>query len=289
MFRKVITATLLGFACHTVVAQTSLLFATGFEPPLYSLGTLTGQDGWNEDHIYVPNSADVITGTARSGAQSVKVSPVNDPGGTNPSWWYRPVSYDTGGTGFITVIWDMNVQPGSLQGNYGIDLYTPDVSRICALRVDFNDVVQLVGYPGGTLTVIDTSANYTRGTWARFKLELDYSARTFRAFMNGQEIASSEFRSAGAIGNVFGDADIWITNVGGDSDDHAYYDNLRIIYSTSPLPEGDVDFNGCVDDADLLAVLFAFGSEDADADVNSDGVVDDADLLIVLFNFGSGC
>jgi probable HAF family extracellular repeat protein len=56
--------------------------------------------------------------------------------------------------------------------------------------------------------------------------------------------------------------------------------------------DGDVDNNGCVDDADLLAVLFAFGNTGSNlgrVDVNCDGVVDDADLLIVLFNFGSGC
>ena len=50
--------------------------------------------------------------------------------------------------------------------------------------------------------------------------------------------------------------------------------------------------NGCVDDADLLQVLFAFGQTGSNlvrVDVNCDGVVDDADLLIVLFNFGSGC
>ncbi len=53
---------------------------------------------------------------------------------------------------------------------------------------------------------------------------------------------------------------------------------------------GDVDGNGCVDDADLLQVLFAFGATGLNpADVNCDSVVDDADLLIVLFNFGSGC
>ncbi len=55
--------------------------------------------------------------------------------------------------------------------------------------------------------------------------------------------------------------------------------------------EGDVNGDGCVDDADLLAVLFAFGSSGSGLpeDVNNDGMVDDADLLIVLFNFGSGC
>jgi hypothetical protein len=56
------------------------------------------------------------------------------------------------------------------------------------------------------------------------------------------------------------------------------------------LPVGDVDANGIVDDADLLAVLFAFGSSGdcLDEDVNLDGTVDDADLLAVLFNFGAG-
>jgi len=55
--------------------------------------------------------------------------------------------------------------------------------------------------------------------------------------------------------------------------------------------EGDVNGDGCVDDADLLAVLFAFGQTGSGLpeDVNSDGVVDDADLLAVLFAFGTGC
>jgi hypothetical protein len=52
---------------------------------------------------------------------------------------------------------------------------------------------------------------------------------------------------------------------------------------------GDVDRNGCVDDADLLAVLSAFGERGyRNEDLNWDGVIDDADLLIVLFNFGMG-
>jgi hypothetical protein len=53
---------------------------------------------------------------------------------------------------------------------------------------------------------------------------------------------------------------------------------------------GDVDGNGCVDDADLLSVLFNFGATGLNpADLNCDGTVDDADLLTVLFNFGIGC
>ena len=53
---------------------------------------------------------------------------------------------------------------------------------------------------------------------------------------------------------------------------------------------GDINGDGCVDDADLLAVLFAFGETGPRAeDLNCDGVVDDADLLTVLFHFGNGC
>ncbi|MGQ9902610.1 MAG: dockerin type I domain-containing protein [Fimbriimonadales bacterium] len=55
---------------------------------------------------------------------------------------------------------------------------------------------------------------------------------------------------------------------------------------------GDVTSDGCVDNTDLLQVLFAFGNSGANlgrVDVNCDGTVDDADLLVVLFNFGSGC
>jgi hypothetical protein len=54
---------------------------------------------------------------------------------------------------------------------------------------------------------------------------------------------------------------------------------------------GDVNGDGCVDDADLLAVLFAFGNTGSGLmeDVTGDHNVDDADLLMVLFSFGEGC
>jgi len=65
--------------------------------------------------------------------------------------------------------------------------------------------------------------------------------------------------------------------------------NLQVASYGGARLEGDVDCNGCVDDADLLAVLFAFGGSGGAEDLNGDGTVDDADLLTVLFAFGSGC
>ena len=83
------------------------------------------------------------------------------------------------------------------------------------------------------------------------------------------------------------------------SDDPAFYPfNFQALAGTHYVtvqpcpagPDGDVNGDGCVDDADLLEVLFNFGATGQNrADVNGDGVVDDADLLIVLFNFGAGC
>jgi hypothetical protein len=54
---------------------------------------------------------------------------------------------------------------------------------------------------------------------------------------------------------------------------------------------GDANGDGCVDDADLLLVLFNFGQSGSavPGDLNGDSVVDDADLLLVLFDFGCGC
>jgi hypothetical protein len=64
-------------------------------------------------------------------------------------------------------------------------------------------------------------------------------------------------------------------------------DNIRIYRKAV---EGDVDCNGCVNDLDLLTVLFDFGSSGVSpSDVNNDGTVNDLDLLTVLFNFGIGC
>ncbi len=69
------------------------------------------------------------------------------------------------------------------------------------------------------------------------------------------------------------------------------YDLQINAYSGGLSSQGDVNGDCVVDDADLLAVLFAFGQSGSGLaeDINRDGTVDDADLLIVLFNFGNSC
>lgn len=66
------------------------------------------------------------------------------------------------------------------------------------------------------------------------------------------------------------------------------YEAYLLDTQAPPPPQGDVDGDGCVNDADLLTVLFNYG-DFGTGDVNRDGIVDDADLMIVLLNFGNGC
>jgi hypothetical protein len=70
----------------------------------------------------------------------------------------------------------------------------------------------------------------------------------------------------------------------------AYFVSTAGCETPPPGCEGDATGDGRVDDADLLAVLFAFGNFcfGCPEDVNGDNFVDDADLLTVLFNFGCG-
>lgn len=52
----------------------------------------------------------------------------------------------------------------------------------------------------------------------------------------------------------------------------------------------DINYDGVVDDSDLLTVLLYFGAGGENAiyaDTNADGIVDDADLLTILLDFGA--
>ncbi|GBC92612.1 hypothetical protein HRbin15_01083 [bacterium HR15] len=277
----------LGLMMSLASLQAHDLYRADFENPPFSPGNITGQDGWEEYHISTPNLGQISTERALSGSQSLKITPVN--GGAN-SWWWRPTPHDTSTSPnkMIDIRWDMYLTSSTRQGHYGIDVYSDTVERVCAFRVNENSQVEIILFVNGvTEQLVSTGVFVQRDRWNRYRLLIDYNTGTFAAFVNGQAIGGGRINSL--AGAVFSDADIWHFNVASNSNDVAFYDNLRIMAVAQAGQEGDVDGNGCVEDSDLLTVLFAFGSNDPDADVNQDGIVDDADLLMVLFNFGSGC
>jgi hypothetical protein len=75
--------------------------------------------------------------------------------------------------------------------------------------------------------------------------------------------------------------------IGGIANDFTESHRMRHAFVLLVALAGDTNGDGCVDDTDLVNVLFAFGSDEPNADLNDDGIVDDADLLEVLFNFGN--
>lgn len=139
------------------------------------------------------------------------------------------------------------------------------------------------------------------GVW--YHLAITRQSSTFKIYANGEllltELRTLTIPNANApltIGQAEG-----IGYIDGVLDEMTLYhhalshDQIQMIYQAGTAGKcmlgGDVNESGCVDDEDLLMVLFAFGQsgQGLPEDLNNDGMVDDADLLIVLFNFGSGC
>jgi len=97
-----------------------------------------------------------------------------------------------------------------------------------------------------------------------------------------------------------GEQDVYFVRVG-DCNENGIHDSADLtarratdrnrngILDGCEVPDGDVNFDGCVDGEDVLRVLFVFGTYGELEDLNQDYMIDDLDLLIVLFNIGAGC
>ena len=281
------------YAAACVTANAQVLYSTGFEE--FNTGPIVDQFGWRQQLSNTGGRGDgsVVDNFARSGDKSLKITPISGTGiGSN--WWWRYSPHDTSASPnkIIRVKWDMYLTSSSVQGAYGIDVYNGAgaLTRVCSARVLENNQVQLIYFENGTATMISNLNLFAqRNRWNRFRMDIDYTTRTFKVYLNGVDVdPNGNYPIQYSAGPVFGDADVWFVNPNGNANDSAYYDNYYVA-AIRAVVDGDVNGDGCVDDADLLAVLFSFGSSDIVSDVNDDGVVDDADLLSVLFNFGSGC
>jgi hypothetical protein len=188
---------------------------------------------------------------------------------------YATVRYDTDGN----LLW-ARFFPGLANG----------ADEVAALTVDSQGNVYVTGLSwGGSTTSHDyATVKYDRDgneLWvARYNGPSNLSSGNllwvarYNGTGNGDDIPTAVV--VDGRGNV---------DVTGRSWSGTDFDYLTVKYIQVLL--GDVNGNGCVDDGDLLAVLFVFGQRGSGLaeDLNNDGVVDDADLLEVLFNFGSGC
>lgn len=143
-------------------------------------------------------------------------------------------------------------------------------------------------YPGATIFGTGSMANYRLDAPFAIPIDLLANGDAFETYFN-QAVSTT-----GELGIAFVST-MNPAQQGGTRFYRFYSRNdaggrgplLQLVYRVA----GDVNGDGCADDADLLSVLFHFGQTGSDLpeDLNRDGIVDDADLLMVLFNFGNGC
>jgi hypothetical protein len=186
----------------------------------------------------------------------------------------------------ITVV---QTQPPGYTSTEGeqFPLEARDLSSTAFTEANWNYNAPNNPYPGNTVLGESLMTNYR--TDAPFAIPIPLNVEAFEPYFNaavnqnGGELGVgfvSRLNPAGQGGTRF--YRFYSRNDGGGRGPV-----LRVVYRVA----GDVNGDGCTDDADLLSVLFAFGETGANlpADLNGDGTIDDADLLEVLFNFGNGC
>lgn len=152
-------------------------------------------------------------------------------------------------------------------------------------------------YQQSTVTVYDAQQNPYGRFWIGVKFP-QYCAPLYSgggpgwSMANGPSAQSDFFYWQGdtSCGGNYGAGYYWF---GGNPRASFYMKVLgAATLADAIVTDPDVDGSGCVDDADLLAVLFAFGNTGdpgIEGDTDCNGIIDDADLLNVLFAFGQGC
>ena len=199
-------------------AHAGVIFSTGFEPPTYSPGALTGQDGWQAFGPGVPN---VITAPVKSGVQAAGVfggfASQNGPYHTNLS-----------GAQFIEVSADIQLASSTSQGAWqfaalggpGLGPYYAGID-ISSTGV-VNEITNSFAVAGGPLS---------RDVWHNVDLKMDFGSKTYSLYIDSTLLGSNipfcgdngpcTTPSVGGYGNVFFD-----TFGGTNLNDSGYIDNV---------------------------------------------------------------
>jgi hypothetical protein len=210
----------------TPALNAGTLFSTGFEPPTYTLGALSGQDGWTNSATPVVENTVVFAGSQAVAydstgvtGQNLAVHPVTynsatdpdqivvfdaefmeSPTGNNPTWDVFGV---VGGAGFIA---QLTVQSGKAQ-------FGPD------------------GH--GTVGAVPVTA----GVWDDYQLVLNFATGTASAYVDSTFIGSGAFTSPSTTLTSF---NLGVNSLLGATDTATgYYDNISVTATPEP---GSVGF-----------------------------------------------
>jgi|GEM_PF-1731744 len=270
----------------TTSSATSI-YETGFEAPIFTVGNLVAQDGWATDGG--GTNGTVQSALVNSGNQAVQI---DGNGLMNSTWWFRDVSYTipVATMPIIQIDWAMNVQTGSVQSSWGIDVYVEDefpvfLKRASAMYVDDLNNIQVwdgtenAGAGGFT----DSNFDATRNAWHTYRIDLNYATETADFYYDGVLIANDLAITLSPF-NVLLDADLYNFKLGGGANDSAYFDDYRIqSLSDSVCAAADADCSGNTNISDIASfVNILMGNATpcsaCAGDMNNDGNVDGRDV-----------
>lgn len=176
---RILFLTLLGLSLS---AKAGIVYQTGFEPPTFTPGTISGQDGWIVSGA--AGSTAVESGFALTGTQDVLITPLGAAGVTgtarvaNMNLTGQVVTFDidayltlAGTRSFWTAL-DSQYAGGASVGDFNIAQ---------------NGELQIFS----TGVTHSTGVFVTRGVWNHYELVEDLANNTISAFYNGNPVLTN--------------------------------------------------------------------------------------------------
>lgn len=237
--------TVASFASLAVSAQSQVLFdSNGFEAPSYSLGNLTGQNGFVQDGTAAYTVQNTV---AASGSQAVQVG-----GGAGTDWAYVTQatpwsSTATPGVDTLEIQASIarNLSPTASFG-YAIDVYNGLTARTFRFGLVANaGVIQpfVTSRFNGTTGLFDATSAVTNvivggpvtaDTFVNFKAYLNYTTKRVDLFINGSSVTNGlTIPFADLTASDFSDADLQVSTATGATD-RGFFDNVKVTAVPEP-------------------------------------------------------
>lgn len=208
-------------------ASPTVIYQTGFESPTYTVGNLTGQDGWAQ---FGNGLNTVQTGLVATGLQAALVD------GRRASGQDGPFRSSPSALPLISLSADIRLVSGQNQREW-------QFSAIGPALVGFSGGIDILA--NGDIQAITNGfpiiGNFTRDIWHNVNIQLDYSTQKYDLLLDGATLASGVAfcgSNAGCTGAFLPSYDSVIFDTfGTGGDDLGAIDNLTVQTFERGVPE----------------------------------------------------